>query len=261
MGGQQHSRHWCSGKAEPVSPPAGSGWVDCHAHLLAGVDDGPETDNQSLQMLEDAAAGGTRLLFVTSHLDERYPWTPQRDDDLHRTFERLRTLASAVPGCPELRMGYELAPRPGTPEFLADPARWRLPGTDVVLVDGPDDIAMEHDAGIVDYVMRAVSEGLRPMVAHPERRAFLHPGDRDFADALKSKGAMLQVDSGSLLGLDGPAVAAEAHRLLAEGLVDAVASDAHEVGEADLRRVRIQLHEMYGPASDGLLDGTNLEAR
>lgn len=244
-----------------MSPPVRAGWVDCHAHLLAAVDDGPATDDDSRQMLADAAAGGTRLLFVTSHLDERYPWSPRRDDDLRMAFDRLCLLGTSVPGCPELRMGYELAPRPGTPEFLADPARWRLPGTDLVLVDGPDDIAMEHDAGIVDYVVRAVSAGLRPMVAHPERRAFRYPGDRGFADVLKSKGALLQVDSGAVLGLDGPAVAAEAHRLLAEGLADAVASDAHERGEADLRPVRLALHDMYGPASDGLLDGTNLEAR
>jgi protein-tyrosine phosphatase len=235
--------------------------VDCHAHLLAAVDDGPRTEDESLRMLADAAAGGTRLLFVTSHIDERYPWSPRRDDELNRAFDRLLELGATVPGCPELRMGYELAPRPGTEEFLADPARWRLAGTDVVLVDGPDDIPMQHDPGILDYVERVTAAGLRPMLAHPERQAFLHPGDHDFAYTLKSKGALLQVDSGALLGFDGPAVAAEAHRLLAEGLVDLVASDAHEVGEADLRPVHHHLHEQLGTGCEDLLNGTILEER
>jgi protein-tyrosine phosphatase len=235
--------------------------VDCHVHLLAGVDDGPQSEDASLQMLQDAATGGTRLLFVTSHIDERFPWSRQRDDDLSGAFDRLLVLANKVPDCPQLRMAYELAPRPEAAEFRADPARWRLPGTDVVLVDGPDDIPMEHDPGIFDYVARVTAAGLRPIVAHPERRAFLFPGDRDFADALKSKGALLQVDSGALLGLDGPAVAAEAHRLLDEGLVDLVASDAHELGEADLRSVHAHLHERLGPGCEALLDGTALEER
>lgn len=235
--------------------------IDCHSHLLAGVDDGPRTDAESVQMLKDAAAGGTRILFVTSHLDERYPWTPSRASALAKAFDHLLTLAADVPGCPELRMGYELAPRPGQPEFLADPERWRLAGTDLVLVDGPDDIPMQHDGGIADYVERVVAAGLRPVVAHPERQAFLFDGDHDFAYELKSKGALLQIDSGSLLGCDGPAVAAEAHRLVAEGLADLVASDAHELGEADLRPVRDLLHERYGSASDALLDGTTLEER
>lgn len=238
-----------------------TGFVDCHSHLLAGVDDGPRTDAESVQMLNDSASGGTRILFVTSHLDERYPWTPQRASALAEAFDHLQELGADVAGCPELRMGFELAPRPGEPEFVADPARWRLAGTDVVLVDGPDDIPMQHDAGILGYVERVVAAGLRPVVAHPERRAFLFDGDFDFAYELKSKGALLQVDSGSLLGCDGPAVAAEAHRLLAEGLADLVASDAHELGEADLRPVRDLLHERFGSDSDALLDGTTLEER
>lgn len=238
-----------------------TGFVDCHSHLLAGVDDGPRTDAESVQMLKDAAAGGTRILFVTSHLDERYPWTLQRASALDAAFEHLLTLAADVAGCPELRMGFELAPRPGEPEFLADPARWRLAGTDVVLVDGPDDIPMQHDAGISEYVVRVAAAGLRPVVAHPERQAFLFEGDHDFAYELKSKGALLQVDSGSLLGCDGHAVAAEAHRLVAQGLADLVASDAHELGEADLRPVRDLLHERYGSDSKALLDGTTLEER
>lgn len=235
--------------------------MDCHAHLLAGVDDGPSTEDDSLRMLEDAAAGGTGLLFVTSHIDERFPWSPQRDHELRRAFDRLLELADTVPGCPQLRMAYELAPRPETAEFRADPARWRLPGTDAVLVDGPDDIPMEHDPGIFDYIARVTAAGLRPIVAHPERRAFLFPGDRDFADALKTNGALLQVDSCALLGFDGPAVAAEAHRLIDEGLVDLVASDAHERGEADLRSVHDHLCRHLGPGSEALLNGTALEER
>ena len=238
-----------------------TGFVDSHSHLLAGVDDGPRTDAESVQMLKDSAAGGTRILFVTSHLDERYPWSPQRASALAAAFDHLPELGADVPGCPELRMGFELAPRPGEPEFVADPARWRLAGTDLVLVDGPDDIPMQHDSGIIAYVERVVAAGLRPVVAHPERRAFLFDGDHDFAYELKSRGALLQVDSGSLLGCDGPAVAAEAHRLIAEGLTDLVASDAHELGEADLRPVRDLLHERFGSDSDALLDGTTLEER
>jgi protein-tyrosine phosphatase len=238
-----------------------TGFVDCHSHLLAGVDDGPRTDAESVQMLKDSAAGGTRILFVTSHLDERYPWSPQRASALAAAFDHLQDLGADVLGCPELRMGFELAPRPGEPEFVADPARWRLAGTDLVLVDGPDDIPMQHDAGILAYVARVAAAGLRPVVAHPERRAFLFDGDHDFAYELKSRGALLQVDSGSLLGCDGPAVAAEAHRLIAEGLTDLVASDAHELGEADLRPVRDLLHERFGSDSDALLDGTTLEER
>jgi len=108
-------------------------------------------------------------------------------------------------------------------------------------------------------VDRVLANGLRPVVAHPERWAFLFPCDQAFADTLKHKGALLQVDSGALLGFDGAGVEAEAHRLLDEGLVDLVASDAHEVGEADLRSVHRHLYQRIGDRCETLLNGKILE--
>ncbi len=236
-----------------------TGWVDCHSHLLAAVDDGPRTWAESSRMLADAARGGTRLLFVTPHLDSRMPLTRDRLDAIDDAFVTLLALAGDVPDAPELRLGYEVAPRPGSDEVLADPTRFVLPGTDVVLVDGPDDEPMPHDDGVEDYVDKVVAHGLRPVLAHPERRSATHPGDRDFAPSLKARGALLQVDAGAFFGIDGPSAQAEAYRLLEAGLVDLIASDAHEVGEADLTHVHDMLHQRLGTTAGQLLDGTALE--
>ena len=223
----------------------------------------PTTDrarlDQSRQMLLDSAHGGTRLLFVTPHLDARMPMTPARIDALDEAFAVLVELARDVPDAPELRLAYEVAPRPGSDEVAGDPTRFVLPGTDVVLVDGPDDVPMAHDDGIVDYLDRVLSHGLRPVLAHPERRAATHPGDHGFAPGLKARGALLQVDAGAFLGIDGAAARSEAYRLLDAGLVDLIASDAHEVGEADLTTVHDLLLGRIGSTATQLLDGTALE--
>lgn len=249
---------------EPASTPVAAArgtWVDCHSHLLPGVDDGPRTTEQAAAMLADAARGGTRLLFVTPHLDHRFPLSPARMDLLEESFSRLVGLAETIPGAPELRLGYEVAPRPDSPESTADPGRFALPGTDVVLVDGPDDDLLPHEAGIADYVARVHAHGLQPVLAHPERHAVRHPDDHAFALRMKDAGALLQVDSGAFFGVDGQAAQTEAHRLLAEGLIDIIASDAHEAGEADLNPVHALIRQRLGLPGDHLLDGTAWESR
>jgi tyrosine-protein phosphatase YwqE len=42
--------------------------IDLHAHILPGVDDGPPTVEDALEMARAAAAAGTRTIAATSHI-------------------------------------------------------------------------------------------------------------------------------------------------------------------------------------------------
>ena len=80
-------------------------------------------------------------------------------------------------------------------------------------------------------VLRSVEEifnaGYFPIVAHVERYEFFWNNFRDLV-RLSESGAVLQVNASSVLkrGLSG--VARTTRRLLREGLVDVIASDAHD---------------------------------
>ena len=41
--------------------------IDIHAHIIPGVDDGPETIEEAVRMLEDAAEQGITHIYATSH--------------------------------------------------------------------------------------------------------------------------------------------------------------------------------------------------
>ncbi len=47
--------------------------VDTHCHLLAGLDDGPRSDEDALAMCRMAFDEGTRLICATAHQNDRYP--------------------------------------------------------------------------------------------------------------------------------------------------------------------------------------------
>src|SRR5688500_1282776 len=66
--------------------------VDIHCHLLAGLDDGPRTEDEALEMCRIAHADGTRIIAAGAHQNERYPAvTPDRiREAAGRLSERLR---------------------------------------------------------------------------------------------------------------------------------------------------------------------------
>ena len=50
-----------------------SGYVDIHAHVLPGIDDGPSDLEGALAMLRAAAESGTTTIASTPHLRSDYP--------------------------------------------------------------------------------------------------------------------------------------------------------------------------------------------
>ena len=47
--------------------------VDVHCHLLPGLDDGPETWSQAIEMCRMAWDDGTRAIAATAHQNPRWP--------------------------------------------------------------------------------------------------------------------------------------------------------------------------------------------
>lgn len=182
-------------------------------------------------MLTAMAASGTTTLWATPHVADRdgFPGSPTR---LALIGERFAELLEVVPDGLTVRRGHEVTPSPERLAPGADIAALALDGLDVVLIDGPDDEPAAHDDLFLPYIERVLAEGLRPVIAHPERRAAHPEPDPGFAERLAEAGALLQVDACSLLGADGAAIEADAWRILGDGLASLVASDAHTPGEA-----------------------------
>ena len=71
-----------------------------------------------------------------------------------------------------------------------------------------------------------VAEGLTPIVAHPERYAFV--AEDDFAPyRLKALGCLLQINKGSLKGNFGRGAYLASNYIIKNELADFLASDAH----------------------------------
>ena len=197
--------------------------IDLHAHLLPGVDDGPTTWDEALEMVRMAAADGVTAMVATSHMmpGDAYPNTRERLLALTAELrERVRAEGIAMdiyPGA-EVFVTLDTAERLARGELLTycDANRY-------LLLEMPATEMPAHAVNVIDDLRL---QGVTPIIAHPERNLdIIQRPSR--AQALVERGALLQVTASSLRA--APPVRAAARFLMGRGLVHFLASDAHGI--------------------------------
>lgn len=192
--------------------------VDLHCHILAGVDDGPETIEISMAMAESAIADGITHVVATPHANNRYFFD----------YSKLRALRAEL----QEKIGSRLILATGC-DFHLDPENM-----DALRADAPRFCINQHDYLLVEFNENSIPPamdqtlheiqlmGLRPVITHPERNAILRSQTERLAKWVRL-GCFIQVTAGSLTGVFGPGAQKDALRWMADGLVHLVASDAH----------------------------------
>jgi protein-tyrosine phosphatase len=209
--------------------------IDLHCHVLAGIDDGPSTTEDSLTLARAAAAAGTRTIVATPHVSWRYP-------NDHETIARLVDDLNGRLGAAGIELdvvaGAELAMTRLIDIDDAQLPRFALGGSSWLLVEPP---FTQEAPGIEGLVLELLARGHRVVLAHPERCPAFRRDPR-MLERLVSRGVLTSITAGSLVGRFGNDVRRFAFELLAAEMVHNVASDAHASGRrgpllaADLER-------------------------
>jgi len=198
--------------------------VDLHCHLLPGIDDGPETLDEALALVDYAVASGIARSVVTPHiLPGRYENTIS---GIREATERFRSQLNdrRIP----LEIGYAAEVRIG-PDVLTLADEGELPtlgivdGYGIVLLEFPDS---HIPPGSAKLVASMLERKLRPLIAHPERNKDVMHNVEKIAPFVQS-GCWLQLTAGSVTGAFGPRCREVSRQLLQRGWVTVLASDAH----------------------------------
>ena len=112
-----------------------------------------------------------------------------------------------------------------------------------------------------EAVKLVTDEGYVPMIAHVERYAPLQQ-EWSFAYELRERGALLQLNAGSVLGREGLRQRLLCKKLLQKDLVTVIASDAHDtrIRTPQLRQCAEHLENKYGRKTASLLLSGNPKA-
>lgn len=198
--------------------------VDIHAHLLPGVDDGPDSLTEAVAMCRRAAAAGCRAMIATPHQRHHLWW----NDDV-AALAALRDELSAA-------LGDEIAVHLGAEVRVDDrllEALDRAPASGVLALAGSRYLLLEFDRRVPfarpgELVHELVVGGWRPILAHPEQILWL-ADDLPLLGRLVELGATVQVTADSLAGAYGRRSLAISRAMLEAGLVHFAASDTHDL--------------------------------
>ncbi|HWH46121.1 MAG TPA: CpsB/CapC family capsule biosynthesis tyrosine phosphatase [Thermoleophilaceae bacterium] len=194
--------------------------VDLHLHLLPGVDDGPRTLEESVEVARLAVADGTSRAMVTPHLRSDHltdaASVPARTLELAARLEDEGIPLSLVPGA---ELGHDMVGRLGQADFEAVAAG--PPGARWLLLESPFDGHAWEDWRDAAEELR--DRGFGVVMAHPERSPIPLASLR----AECARGSILQVNAGSLAGGHGERARLAALDLLGAGLAALLASDGH----------------------------------
>lgn len=197
--------------------------VDIHCHILPGLDDGSDNPEESLRMARLAVEGGTHTVIVTPHSNIPDSFQNYFGKDYAEAFLGFKALLKSE-GIPlKIYPGHEIFASGSIAELIKKRKLLTLAGSDYPLVEFG---FTENADSVYEKLRLLVAEGLTPVVAHPERYAFV--SEDDFAPyRLKNLGCLLQINKGSLKGNFGREAYTVSGYMIKNELADFVASDAH----------------------------------
>ena len=166
--------------------------VDMHCHLLAGVDDGPRTEEEALEMCRIAWEEGIRLSVALAHQNERW-----QDVTPELIRERTRRLADTL-----VQAGVSLCVFPCA-EVMVHPkieTSWQR-GDLLSIADRGQYLLIEMPRGLFvdlrEIIKGLRQKGVRPILAHPEQQPeLLHESGR--IEQFIQAGCLVQVSSGNI---------------------------------------------------------------
>ena len=197
--------------------------IDLHCHLLPGIDDGAPDLETSLAMAKMAAADGIKVVACTPHIMPGYYENagPQIRADVARLQTRLDEAGIDL----RLIAGADVHLVADLVSGLQAGRIQTLGASRYFLFEPPHHIAPPR---MEDAVFDVMTAGYHPILTHPERLTWIE-AHYEVIKRIANAGAWMQITAGSVTGMFGKRPQYWSERMLDEGLVHVLATDAHNL--------------------------------
>jgi protein-tyrosine phosphatase len=222
--------------------------IDVHSHILPGIDDGPDTLEETINMLSIASEEGIKVVAATHHfLDDKMSvdsylklWK-KRMQQVKLTLEKANIDISIVRGA-EVMISPSLPMLEGIERLCINGSRYML--IELPMLNIP--LYVEE----VIYILRL--KGIISIIAHPERNKRIVE-DPNLLYPLVELGALCQVNTGNITGLYGENVKRCARILIDHNMAHLLGTDAHSTGRRS-PRIKEAMAVLYKWTSSPVID-------
>lgn len=170
-------------------------FIDCHTHILNGIDDGAESLFESCKMVDKSISDGVTSIWLTPHFDAKY-------DSINK-FKSNRNYAykNIVNSYLGVNISFVLAA-----EVKLRGELFSVNDLSSLCINGGNNMLVEFAGGSsITDIKRMLgkliySYNINPIIAHIERYKELFHSNKEI-NALISMGCKLQMSTGILVGI------------------------------------------------------------
>jgi len=205
---------------------------DIHNHLLYGIDDGSDSYNKSLKILNDLSREGVTDIVVTPHyiIGSNYNSNNQKKEEILNKLQKQTNI--------KLYMGNEVYIDHGIIEEINCGNISTINNTNYLLMELPLGEKLECAK---DIIFKLRNNKIIPIIAHPERYHYLKLDDLvDFIEM----GCLLQGNITSLTNKYGKDAKENLELLLKKHMIHILGTDTHNSGNIGLDSCRTALKKL-----------------
>lgn len=191
--------------------------IDIHCHLIHGVDDGPSTLDEALDMAYAAMKAGVKTIVATPHYKDDKEFFNRVKENFNELQYRVSNIGLTVIN------GFEIEIDPFLPNMIEENDNLFMNNTEHILIEFPFN-TMPIFSRQTLYNLQL--EGVVPIIAHPERNQIFQK-HRNYLYKFMQSNIPIQINAGSIIGKYGRKARWLARHLLKKDYVDYIASDAH----------------------------------
>ena len=203
--------------------------IDLHSHIIPNVDDGSKSVEETFEMLKEAKQVGFEAVISTSHyientyesnVAERTVWINALQENLQKTGIDLK-----------LYLGNEIYFTENIIHLLEEGKATSINNSNYVLFEFPMNT---RPMNIYDVVYDMIGYKIVPILAHPERYAFVQKEPELIYDLIQA-GVLMQSNYTSILGRYGEKAQLIVRKFLESNMIHFLGSDVHKPGTIYLR--------------------------
>lgn len=222
---------------------------DIHSHLLFGIDDGPATIEDTLNLVEAAINEGITHAVLTPH--HHNGMFKNEKERVLKKYEHLQSVLTSIDSPLKIRPSQEVQLQSFfLDEFYEDKYLSLDENGKYYLIEFPWN---DYPSFTQEYLQELINQNITPIIAHPERqRAFSENMHR--LEKLVEIGCIAQLTSTSLVEPRHQRALDASYKMIEAGLIHVIASDAHHIVNRphNLKAAYQRVQELYGDKQEAL---------
>lgn len=196
--------------------------IDIHSHVIPAVDDGSANVEETFEMIKEAKNAGFTDIILTSHFLLNHYET--ETNELIFWKNKLQEVLDKQGININLHSGMEIYISNQMEDLIRNKRLLTLANSRYMLIELPMGSTIQY----LDHVLYLLeSLGIKPIIAHPERYKYVQDNP-DIVQEYKDKGALIQCNYASVLGIYGNSAKKAVKKILKSGYVDFLGSDCHK---------------------------------